>query len=69
MIELSEVCKTFNQGQPNACRALRDVSLTLERGGITVFKGPSGSGKTTLLTLVGGLATGLVLRSNLMLGG
>jgi putative ABC transport system ATP-binding protein len=56
MIELNEVCKTFNQGQSNECRALRDVSLTLERGGITVFKGPSGSGKTTLLTLIGGLA-------------
>lgn len=56
MIELTEVSKTFHQNQPNECRALRDVSLTLERGGITVFKGPSGSGKTTLLTLIGGLA-------------
>jgi putative ABC transport system ATP-binding protein len=56
MIELTEVSKAFNQGQPNECRALRHVSLTLERGGITVFKGPSGSGKTTLLTLVGCLA-------------
>jgi len=56
MIELREVSKVFNQGQPNACRALREVSLRLERGGITVFKGPSGSGKTTLLTLIGGLA-------------
>ena len=56
MIELNEVSKLFNQGQPNECRALRAVSLTLDRGGITVFKGPSGSGKTTLLTLVGCLA-------------
>lgn len=56
MIELTEVSKTFHQNQPNECRALRGVSLTLERGGITVFKGPSGSGKTTLLTLIGGLA-------------
>lgn len=56
MIELREVSKIFNQGQPNECRALRGVSLNLARGGITVFKGPSGSGKTTLLALVGCLA-------------
>ena len=56
MIELTEVSKVFHQGRPNECRALRGISLRLERGGITVFKGPSGSGKTTLLTLVGGLA-------------
>jgi len=56
MIELSAVSKIFHQGQPNECRALCAVSLTLQRGGMTVFKGPSGSGKTTLLTLVGALA-------------
>ncbi len=56
MIELRAVSKVFNQGQPNECRALREVSLSLERGGVTVFKGPSGSGKTTLLTLIGCLA-------------
>ena len=56
MIALHEVSKVFNQGQPNECRALREVSLRLECGGITVFKGPSGSGKTTLLTLIGCLA-------------
>jgi putative ABC transport system ATP-binding protein len=56
MIELHTVSKTFNQGLPNECRALREVSVRLERGGITVFKGPSGSGKTTLLALVGCLA-------------
>lgn len=56
MIELREISKIFNQGQPNECRALRGVSLNLARGGITAFKGPSGSGKTTLLALVGCLA-------------
>lgn len=56
MLELSAVSKIFHQGRPNECRALREVNLTLERGGVTVFKGPSGSGKTTLLTLVGALA-------------
>lgn len=56
MIELTEVSKVFHEGRLNQCQALRRVSLTLERGGITVFRGPSGSGKTTLLTLVGCLA-------------
>jgi putative ABC transport system ATP-binding protein len=56
MIELNAVSKVFHQGQSNECRALREINLTLERGGVTVFKGPSGSGKTTLLTLIGGLA-------------
>jgi putative ABC transport system ATP-binding protein len=56
MIQLNQISKTFNQNLPNECRALRAVNLTLERGGITVFKGPSGSGKTTLLTLIGCLA-------------
>lgn len=56
MIELNAVSKIFNHHQPNECRALRHISLTLEHGGITVFKGPSGSGKTTLLTLIGCLA-------------
>ena len=41
MIEFAEVSKVFNQGRPNECRALREVSLTLERGGVTAFKGPS----------------------------
>ncbi|HCB12492.1 MAG TPA: ABC transporter ATP-binding protein [Gammaproteobacteria bacterium] len=56
MIELVAVSKIFHQDQPNECRALHEISLTVDRGGITVFKGPSGSGKTTLLTVVGGLA-------------
>ena len=56
MIELTEVSKVFHEGRPNQCQALHRVSLTLERGGITVFRGSSGSGKTTLLTLVGCLA-------------
>ncbi len=56
MIELNEVTKIYNEGQPNEVVALRDVSLRIPEGRVTVFKGPSGSGKTTLLTLVGCLA-------------
>ena len=55
MIELVQVSKTFNPGQPNAFRAVREVSLAIEPGRVTALRGPSGSGKTTLLGLIGGL--------------
>lgn len=53
MIELLEVCKTYNQGLPNQFTALQQVSLSIPRQQVTVLKGPSGSGKTTLLSLLG----------------
>ena len=56
MIELVSVTKTFNAGKPNAFSALRGIDLTVEMGGITVFRGPSGSGKTTLLSIIGCMA-------------
>ncbi len=55
MIELVAVSKTFNAGQANEYRAVREVSLALEPGRVTALRGPSGSGKTTLLGLIGGL--------------
>lgn len=56
MIELSHVSKCFNAGKANQFTAVREVSLTIEPGRVTVLKGPSGSGKTTLLTLIGCMA-------------
>ena len=55
-IELVDVTKIHNEGQPNAVVAVDGVSLTIPAGRVTVLKGPSGSGKTTLLTLIGCLA-------------
>ncbi len=55
MIELVQVSKTYNAGQPNAFQAVREVSLVIEPGRVTALRGPSGSGKTTLLGLIGGL--------------
>jgi ABC-type multidrug transport system fused ATPase/permease subunit len=56
MIELTQVSKHFHEGQPNEMVAVRDISLRLPAGQVTVLQGPSGSGKTTLLTLIGCLA-------------
>ena len=48
------VWKIFQQ-EAEEIHAVRDVSLTVERGEFTALAGPSGSGKTTLLNLIGGL--------------
>lgn len=56
MIELRDVTKVFNAGQPNEFAAVRGVSLALNGQGCTALTGPSGSGKTTLLSLIGCMA-------------
>jgi len=55
MIELRQVTKVFNKGSSNEFAALRDISLTIEPGKITVLRGPSGSGKTTALSIIGAM--------------
>jgi putative ABC transport system ATP-binding protein len=56
MIELLDVRKVFNAGQPNEFVAIDGVSLVIDAERTTVFRGPSGSGKTTLLSLIGCMA-------------
>ena len=48
------VWKIFQQ-EAEEIVAVREVSLTVERGEFTALAGPSGSGKTTLLNVIGGL--------------
>lgn len=53
-IQLQGVNHWFGAGEARI-QAIFDVSLSIERGTLTVLRGPSGSGKTTLLTLMGSL--------------
>ena len=51
---IESLCRTYETGVETVW-ALRDVSLTLPAGMLSVVVGPSGSGKTTLLNIVAGL--------------
>lgn len=48
MIELRNVCKTYETGN----RALRDINITIDDGEFVFIMGKSGSGKSTLLKLL-----------------
>ena len=52
MIRIDNVVKNYQNGETEV-KALRGVSLQIERGEFTSIAGPSGSGKTTLLNLIG----------------
>ena len=54
VVVMEHVSKHYRQGSTDV-PALRDVSLTVERGEFTALCGPSGSGKTTALNLIGAL--------------
>jgi len=55
MIQLAHVTKEYASPQQTVA-ALKDVSLTIERGEFVAVRGHSGCGKSTMLSLVGGLA-------------
>jgi len=54
IVECRDINKTYQQGKIEV-HALKDVSLSIDKGGFVALAGPSGSGKTTLLNIIGGL--------------
>lgn len=54
ILRCTNLTKTYGSGS-NTVTALKDVSLSLERGSFTAIIGASGSGKSTLLHMLGGV--------------
>ena len=55
MLDVKNICKTFNPGTVNEKTALRGVSLTLNDGDFVTVIGGNGAGKSTLLNAVAGV--------------
>ena len=56
LIRLTNIARRYVMGA-ETIHALRDVSVTIERGEYVAIMGPSGSGKSTLMNLLGCLDT------------
>lgn len=54
-IELKDICYTYMAGTPFEKQALKNVSLSIEKGEIVAIIGHTGSGKSTLVQHLNGL--------------
>lgn len=55
MLELINLCKTFNPGTVNAKQALNNLNLTLSEGDFVTVIGGNGAGKSTMLNALAGV--------------
>ena len=55
MLEIKNVCKTFNPGTINEKKALQNLNLTLQDGDFCTVIGGNGAGKSTMLNAVSGV--------------
>jgi ABC-2 type transport system ATP-binding protein len=68
VIELQQLSKAYNQGK---VRAVKDLTLTVQKGELFGFLGPNGAGKTTTIKMMVGLLrpdTGRVLLNGIDAG-
>ena len=54
MLELKNICKTFNPGTVNEKKALSSLSLHLDEGDFVTIVGSNGAGKSTLFNAIAG---------------
>jgi putative ABC transport system ATP-binding protein len=57
ILELKDICKSFNQPGSGTIEVLKHVSFNIDINETNAITGHSGSGKTTLLSLIAGLDT------------
>ena len=71
ILRTEHIIKEYKSGKTGVFRALKDVSVDIERAKLTIIKGRSGSGKTTLLNMLSYLdkpTDGLVTMGDTELG-
>ncbi len=55
VIQMRNIVKTFNVGEPNEIEILHGIDLDIYEGEFVSIVGASGSGKTTLMNIIGAL--------------